>query len=134
MEAKKKCQEQPQLTKLLGIELKKALKEVSTANGEIEYKEYMTATTMGDDMEELWKAVNTQPKKGCRPIGGVHITLADNGIMLFNQALGLPKKSRVPYQFENAVLEDAVSSTLIDEVVNSVDRLSVLRWLFGLPF
>jgi hypothetical protein len=35
---------------------------------------------------------------------------------------------------ENAALEDAVTCTLIDEVVNPVNPLSVLGWLFGLPF
>ena len=35
---------------------------------------------------------------------------------------------------ENAALEDAVTSTLIDEVVNPVSPVSVFFWLFGLPF
>ena len=35
---------------------------------------------------------------------------------------------------ENAVLEDAVTSTLIDDAVNPVNPLSILGWLFGLPF
>ena len=35
---------------------------------------------------------------------------------------------------ENAVLEDAVASTLIDEVVNPLNPFSVLGWLIGLPF
>jgi DNA-binding NarL/FixJ family response regulator len=34
----------------------------------------------------------------------------------------------------DAVLEDAVTETLLDEVVNPVSPLSVLGWFFGLPF
>ncbi len=35
---------------------------------------------------------------------------------------------------EDAVLEQAVSDTLFDEVVNPVSPLSIIGWFFGLPF
>jgi hypothetical protein len=35
---------------------------------------------------------------------------------------------------ENAVLEQAVSDTLLGDVVNPVSPLSIIGWLFGLPF
>ena len=35
---------------------------------------------------------------------------------------------------EDSVLEEVVTETLFDEVVNPVSPLSVLGWLFGLPF
>jgi len=35
---------------------------------------------------------------------------------------------------EDAALEEAVISTLVENTVNPVSPISVLGWLFGLPF
>jgi hypothetical protein len=60
------------------------------------YEDYTVVSRMGDDVSRLYRPVRSAMKEGWVPLGGIHIAgPLDNGVMLFTQAMGLPKGNRV---------------------------------------
>jgi len=49
-------------------------------------------------------------------------------------AIGMDSEMVIDSGIENSVLEEAVAETILSEVVNPVSPISVIGWLFGLPF
>jgi len=49
-------------------------------------------------------------------------------------ASGMDSEMVIDSGIENSVLEEAVAETILSEVVNPVSPISVIGWLFGLPF
>ncbi|MDB9869029.1 hypothetical protein OAD24_14980 [Pseudomonadales bacterium] len=85
--------------------ISKAIAEVlSTAEGggaPVEYQNYTIISRMGDNAYDLRSPVRMSMKQGWVPLGGIHIAgPLDNGIMLFSQAMGLPKGRPKTKQFE----------------------------------
>lgn len=49
-------------------------------------------------------------------------------------ASGMDSEMVIDSGIENSLLEEAVAETILDEVVNPFSPISVIGWLFGLPF
>jgi len=84
--------DQQKIAELIGKELKKALSAANLGGSPPQFDDYRIVTAMGDDDKKLWPKVNHFLREGWVPLGGIDITLSPNGVMLFSQAVGKPKK------------------------------------------
>lgn len=76
--------------------------------------------------------------KATDSVAYINTTLADNPditiVATSEVASGMNNELVINSGIEDVALENAVSETLLDEAISPVNPLSMVGWLFGLPF
>lgn len=87
---------------------------------------------------ENGEVVNELQLKATDSVSYINTTLEEHPdvaiVATSEVASGMDSEMVIDSGIENSVLEDAVAETILSEAVNPVSPISVVGWLFGLPF